>query len=73
MSKYTMITNNIVTATSRKTATYFIRTEIVQQLPNINELCELQLTQFADFVVRGGQLVKARRDVTGLLAKALLS
>lgn len=73
MSKYTMITNNIVTATSRKTATYFIRTEIVQQLPDINELRELELTRFADFVVRDGQLVKARHDVTGLLAKALLS
>ena len=72
MSKYTMITNNIVTATSRKTATYFIRTEVAQKLPNINELRELQLTQFADFVVRDGQLVKARHDITGILAKALL-
>lgn len=73
MSKYTMITNNIVTATSRKTATYFIRTEVAKSIPNINELRELQLTQFADYVVRDGQLVKARHDVTGLLAKALLS
>lgn len=73
MSEYTMITTNIVTATTRKTSTYFIRTEVVRNLPNINDLRELELTRYADFVVRDGKLVKARYDVTGLLAKALLS
>lgn len=79
MPKYTMITTNVVTATTRKTSTYFIRTEVVRKLPNINDLSEindlreLELTRYADFVVRDGKLVKARYDVTGLLAKALLS
>jgi len=77
MSKYMMIINNAVTATSRKTtATYFIRTEVAKNIPNINEMNEMnemQLTRFADFVIRDGQLVKAHADVIELLTKALLS
>lgn len=70
--KYTMVTVNIVTATTRKSRTYFINTAIIPKLPPINTMRELQLTQIADYVTEGNNLVKCRGDINEILIKALL-
>ena len=70
--KYTMVTVNIVTATTRKSRTYFINTAMIPNLPPINNMRELQLTQIADYVTEGDKLLRCRGDINEILIKALL-
>lgn len=56
--KYTLVTVNTVTGTTRKSRTYFINTAMIPNLPPINTMRELQLTQIADYVTVGNNLLK---------------
>lgn len=70
--KYTMVTVNIVTATTRKSRTYYINVENIPASPPLNTMRESQLTQISDYVTEGVNLVKCREDINELLIRGIV-